>query len=59
MQGEEYLVVELSPSRVDSNDFTSTSTHEKDPVETFSQDLEELHVCVAEVKGQTLTFESW
>lgn len=55
-RGEEYLVVELSPSRVDGNDLTSASTHEQDPVETFSQDLEELHVCVSEVKRQTLTF---
>lgn len=52
-RGEEYLVVELSPSRVDGNDLTSTSTHEQDPVETFSQDLEELHVCVSEVKRRT------
>lgn len=55
-RGEEYLVVELSPSRVDSDDLTSTSTHEEDPVETLSQDLEELHVCVNEVKKQTFTF---
>ncbi len=56
VRDEEYLVVELSPSRVDSDDLTSTSTHKEDPVETLGQDLEELHVCVNEVKKQTFTF---
>lgn len=46
---------ELSPSGVDGNDLTASSTHEEDPVETFSQDLKEFHVCMSEVKRHNLT----
>lgn len=50
-RGYEYLVDELSPSGVDGNDLTASSTYKEDPVETFSQDLKKFHVCVSEVKA--------
>lgn len=33
-----------SPSGVDGDDLTSTSAHQEDPIQTFSQNLEERHV---------------
>lgn len=40
-----------SPSGVDSDDLTSTSTHEEDPIETFSKNLKELHVWETNSEG--------
>lgn len=33
-----------SPLGVDGDDLTSTSAHQEDPIQTFSQNLEERHV---------------
>lgn len=44
-EGTVHEVAFKSPSGVDGDDLTSTSAHQKDPVETLSQNLKELHVC--------------